>query len=425
MPPSAVSRRLRSPGLAWIATFLAWLAAAPVSAELPVEATGRVLTLPAPTSHWAFAADPLLRRSALVDLDSGKMLGMVSGGFGPVMPLLAPSRRELLVSETHYSRGSRGQRTDVLTIYDASTLGPVGEVVLPPKRAVSAVPSNHSALSDDERLAAVFNLTPATSISVVDAVERRLAGEIPTPGCSLLYPVSGRRFAMLCLDGAMLVLGFDERGAEISRVRSEPFFDPQTDPIIEKGARLGDRWLFPSFEGRLVEVDLSGGAPVFPEPWSLFEEADRADDWRVGGTQPVAIHPESGRLFLLVHQGGVDTHKEPGTEIWVYDLAERERVQRIEVASGGLTFMGFPIEPPQSWIWPFGGLARSLIGAIGSGLGADEIHVTRGDEALLVSGSSFTGGLALYDAVSGRFLRQVYTGNMTNFGILVPFGDAP
>jgi len=28
----------------------------------------------------------------------------------------------------------------------------------------------------------------------------------------------------------------------------------------------------------------------------------------------------------LVHQGGPETHKDPGTEIWVYDLASRRKV---------------------------------------------------------------------------------------------------
>jgi len=30
-----------------------------------------------------------------------------------------------------------------------------------------------------------------------------------------------------------------------------------------------------------------------------------------------------------MHEGGVDSHKDPGSEIWVYDLASRERTQRI------------------------------------------------------------------------------------------------
>lgn len=405
-----------------LAVVCAWLIALPAAADLPLEATGRVVTLPPPAAHWAWVGDLIMRRSALIDLESGRMLGMVSAGWGPVSPLSALGRNEVYVSETHYSRGSRGERVDVLTIYDATTLGVVGEVVLPPKRATSAVPVHHSALTDDERFAVIFNLTPAASISVVDLEERRLAGEIPTPGCSLVYPAGPRRIAMLCLDGALLLVTLDDRGSEISRLRSAPFFDPETDPITEKGVRVGDRWLFASFNGYLYEVDLSGETPSFGEPWSLFSDEERADSWKIGGTQHLAVHEATGRLFSLVHQGGVDTHKDAGSEIWVYDLASRKRVQRIEAESPGVTFMGVPVEAPESWIWPFGAIADALVGAIGAEVGFDEIRVTQDAEPLLVGASNFSGGLAVFDARTGEFLRRVYSGNLINMGISTPFG---
>ncbi|MAE96753.1 MAG: amine dehydrogenase [Deltaproteobacteria bacterium] len=401
---------------------LGLLGPVPARAELPVESTGQVVTLPAPAPHWAWVADPLLRRSTLVDLDRGKTLGMVSAGFGPIMPMLAAGRGEVMVAETHYSRGSRGERTDVLTLYDMRTLAPTAEVVLPPKRAISAVPSNHATLTDDERFAVVFNLTPAASISVVDLAERRLAGEIATPGCSLVYAVSGRRIAMLCLDGALLVIALDEGGGEASRKRSAPFFDPQVDPITEKGVRIGDRWLFASFEGYLHEVDLSGEVPAFAEPWSLFDDGQRSDEWRIGGAQHLALHRKSGRLFALMHQGGVDTHKESGSEVWVYDLAGRKLLQRIELESPGLTIMGFPIEVPEDWIWPLSSIASGIVNAIGSAMGGDEIRATQDETPLLAVTSNFGGGIALYDALTGDFLRRIYSGNMTNVGLIAPFG---
>ena len=404
------------------AALCAWLVALPAAADLPLEATGKVVTLPAPSAHWAWASDLIMRRATLVDLESGRMLGMVSAGWGPISPLLAAGRNEIYVAETHHSRGSRGERTDVLTIYDATTLGVVDEVVIPPKRVTGALPVHHSALSDDERFAMVFNLTPAASVSVVDLEERRLAGEIATPGCALVYPAGPRRIAMLCLDGALMLITLDDRGAEISRLRSAPFFDPEADPITEKGVRVGDRWLFASFEGFLYEVDFSGETPTFGEPWSLFSDRERAERWKIGGTQHLAVHEATGRLFSLVHQGGADTHKDPGSEIWVYDLASRERVQRIEIESPGITFMGVPVEAPESWIWPFGGLANALVGAIGEAVGIDEIRVTQDAEPLLVGVSSYFGGMAVFDARSGEFLRRVYSGNMTNIGISTPFG---
>ena len=41
-----------------------------------------------------------------------------------------------------------------------------------------------------------------------------------------------------------------------------------------------------------------------------------------------------------MHQGGPDTHKEPGTEVWVYDLATRKRVQRMPMLNPLVSFVG-------------------------------------------------------------------------------------
>ena len=159
---------------------VAWLClAAPAWAELPAEQVGRVEVLPRPArAHWVWASDVLLRRSALVDLDSGRMLGMVNGGFGPTVALFSATRGEIYVPETHYSRGSRGERVDVLTVYDGASLAPVAEVVLPPRRAINALPTANAALSDDERFAAIFNSVPGTSLSIVDLERRVLVAEL-------------------------------------------------------------------------------------------------------------------------------------------------------------------------------------------------------------------------------------------------------
>jgi methylamine dehydrogenase heavy chain len=192
--------------------------------------------------------------------------------------------------------------------------------------------------------------------------------------------------------------------------------------VTEKAVRWGDRWLFVSFEGWLHSVDLSGSEPRFEERWSLLSEADRAESWRVGGARHLAVHQATGRLYSLVHQGGPDTHKDAGSEIWVYDLASHQRLQRIEVASAGLTFMGTPIEIGKDWIWPFDRLAAWLLSLIS--LGADGVLVSQDAEPLLVTSSEGSSGLAIYDALSGEFLRRVYTGNFANLGIQLPEGWA-
>jgi methylamine dehydrogenase heavy chain len=418
-PASALARRWRRAacGIALLALTTA------ASAEVPIEELGRVEGLPEPPGpHWVWVGDPVLERSSLVDLDSGDFLGMVDGGFGIVVPLVASSRPEVYVAETHYSRGSRGERTDVLTIYDRPRLAPVGEVVIPPKRAISAVPFAHAALTDDDRFVAIFNLTPATSLSIVDLANRSFAGEIETPGCSLVYPAGPRRLLSLCNDGGLLVVTLGEDGREASKRRSAPFFDPEKDPLMEAGARRGDRWYILTLDGAVHGIDLSGDEPRFDAPWSLLGEdlasssppaSPAADRWRPGGRTLTAVHEATGRLFVLMHEGGgQETYKDPGSEVWVYDLDRRIRVARIELENPGPTFMGIALEFGADWIWPLDGLSPFVFGLLPAMV--EEIAVTQDPAPLLVTSASFAGGLGVYDALEGGFLRRAYSGNLTN-----------
>ena len=407
----------RRAALAGLAGLLAALSA---GAELPADPIGRVESLQAPLSpHLVWASDPLLERIALADLESGDLLGVIDGGYGISAALFARTRPEIYLPATYYSRGTRGERSDVVTVWDALSLRPVAEVAIPPRRAINQLPMANAALGDDDRFALVFNMTPATSVSVVDLEQRTFAGEIPTPGCSLVYPAGPRRFVSPCADGALLVVTLDDAGREAAKLRTRPFFDPQRDPVTEKAVRRGDEWLFVSFEGRLHAVDVSGPEPRFAEPWDLIAPEDRAESWRIGGQQHLAVHGATGRLYALVHQGPPDTHKDPGSELWVYDLAQRRRVQRIELRSPGLTYLGVPIDPGPHLFWPLGRLYELALRW--AGLGPEGVVVTQDERPLLVTGSMFSGSLAVYDALTGEFLRRVTPGNMTTLVLQVPW----
>jgi methylamine dehydrogenase heavy chain len=409
----------RAAGLAALLTPLAALA----TAEVPIERIGQVEALAQPPgAHWVFVSDVLLRRSALLDLDRGVFLGMISAGFLSPTPLFPRSRAEFYLPETYYSRGSRGERTDVVTIYDTATLAPVGEIPLPPKRAVNVLPLGNAALSDDERFLAVFNMTPATSLSIVDLERRAFAAEIQTPGCSLAYAAGAARFLMLCGDGALLSVALDASGRAASLSRSQPFFDPQSDPVTEKAVRWRNEWIFVSFEGLAYRVDVSGDAPRVAPAWDLIPEADRREQWRIGGSQHLAVHEPSGRLYSLVHQGGVDSHKDPGGELWIYDLATGERVERLALRHPGFSILSEGFEFGESWPWPFHHLAGWLLDHVVPNPGLTVVAVTQDESPLLVTGTQFGGSIAVYDARTGAFLRRVASGNMTAHALVAPFG---
>jgi methylamine dehydrogenase heavy chain len=374
------------------------------------ETVGKVATLPArPGPHWFWLSDILLHRTALFDADSGGLLGTITSGSAGVgfviAPLFAADHREIYLAETYYARGVRGERTDVVTVYDASTLQPVAEIDIPPKRGEWFPGNAANALSDDGRFMAVFNLTPATSISIVDVKARAFTAEIATPGCSLVFPAGPRRFLMLCANGGALSVVLDDAGHEGRLERIDPFFDAQADPITEKAVRRGNEWLFVSFEGVVHPVDVSGEPVRFGETWSLVDDADRRANWRIGGAQHLAVHTASGRLYALMHQGGRDTHKQAGTEIWVYDLATRRRVQRITVPNPFASFVrqqlaaqGRPRAARASaWL-----LAHALPNP-----GIERIMVTQDEHPVLIASAEIPPTVTIHDAMTGEFVRDV------------------
>jgi methylamine dehydrogenase heavy chain len=374
------------------------------------EPFGVVRTLPEkPRPHWFWLSDILLHRTALFDADTGDQLGAISAGTAGVgfvvSPLFAPDNREIYIPETYFSRGVRGERTDVVTIYGATTLAPLAEVVIPPKRAEYFPGNAANALSDDGRFVAVFNLTPMTSLSIVDVKARQFTAEVATPGCSLVYAGGPRRFLMLCANGALLTLALDEAGKEARLERSEPFFDPQKDPVTEKAVRRGNEWFFVSFEGMVHPVDVAGERPRFAETWSLLDDEDRRASWRIGGGQHLAMHAASGRLYALMHRGGPDTHKEAGSEVWVYELATRKRVQRIAMLNPLSSFVGQQLTAagrPRT-----AGFTGWVLPRVLPHPGVDRILVTQDERPVLVASASVPPTVTVHDAMSGAVVREI------------------
>jgi methylamine dehydrogenase heavy chain len=377
------------------------LAATPAVAQ---EVVGKVATLPAtPAPHWFWMSDVILHRTALFDADAGGLLGTISSGSAAtgfvISPLFSPDHREIYLAETYYSRGVRGERTDVVTVYDTATLRPLDEIPIPPKRAEYYMGVAANALSDDGRFMGVFNLTPAQSLTVVDVKARRFTAEVPTPGCSLAYAAGDRRFLMLCADGSALRVRLDDGGQPAGVDRTERFFDAEKDPITEKAARLGTQWLFVSFEGVVHPVDVSVDPPRFGETWPLFTDDDRRSTWRIGGQQHLAVHARSGRLYALVHRGGADSHKQAGTEVWVYDVAARRRVQRIPMLN--------PLAAFVRQEGHLGGTTEWVLAKVFPHTGVDGILVTQDEHPVLVAAATLPPTVTVHDATSGAVVREI------------------
>ena len=340
--------------------------------------------------HWIWVNDVAFfafpdGKAYLVDGDSGKMLGMLSTGYSFTSVVVPKAGGTIYAPETYFSRGSRGTRTDMVTIYDAAHLQPIGEIEIPPKRASVMPMPGAQALTDDDRFLLIYNFTPAQSVTVVDMRSRKFVGEIETAGCALVYPTGPRSFFSICGDGALLVTTLSDSGELARRARTASFIDVLKDPISEKGVRSRDTWLFASFEGVLHPFHATAAGVEAEPSWPLFTKPELAQHWRTGGLQHLAVHPGSGRLYAIVHQGGPETHKDLGDQVWVYDFVSHRRVQTITT--------------------------RNKVGSI---------QVSQDSQPLLFACSLESNRLEIYDANSGKYLRTVEALGQTPTVLVLP-----
>jgi methylamine dehydrogenase heavy chain len=294
--------------------------------------------LPARGPHWVYVVDyafdnEIDSRVYLYDADTHRRLGQIDAGFLPGFAL-SPDGSTSVVATTYFARGGHGARTDVVEFTDTATLTTSREIVLPTKR-LHAVPTLFNvAYSSNGRFLYVSYVTPAASFGVLDPAKGTVLAEIDTAGCMLVIPSGPNRVSSLCESGRLLTVTLDSQGREAGRSMSAPFFDADRDPVFVQGIRTARGFAFLSFLGEVHEVDLSGAEPVFAAPWPLISASER--QWRPGGEQVGAIHRALGRLFVPMHRGGEGTHKDGGSELWVYDLASHKRVARWPLKAAGL-----------------------------------------------------------------------------------------
>jgi methylamine dehydrogenase heavy chain len=292
----------------------------------PAQAT--LETMDDPAENWFISKT---RNGAYIyDGVTGEMQGLLS--LSPHTPAVQPNpaRKEFYAAESYYARGVHGDRTDLLTIYDYENLSPIAEVEIPKK--ITFLPfRTYIQLMGDGRHVAVFNMTPAASVTIVDVVDRALAGEISTPGCALIMAVGNNDFLMICGDGTMQLVQLDSDGNESNRTRSDEFFSVDDDPVFDHPVPFNGGWLLVSHLGQVFHVTVDGDDIDISNAWSMLSDEDTEEKWRPGGGQLKSVHESSGLLYILMHQGGEYTHHDPGTEVWVYNLAAQRRIARIEL----------------------------------------------------------------------------------------------
>ena len=314
-------------------------------AELQPEPIPSVATLPAVyPDTWLFAHDVnfnsmIAGKVAIIDVaaDTQEFKGFVVAS---MMASFVESKEKplLYVAESFYARGTSGERTDVISIYDKSTLRKVTEVVLPKKNRAQMVTNKYMLnLVDNDKYLLILGFTPASSVMIMDTETNEIINEISIAGCNLIYPAGETGFASLCGNGGMKAVDFDDEGKEISRVDFEPFFSVDDDPLFDKPVYIGDTAFFLSYKSLVQPIDMSTSVPVIKSTWSLVSEAEAKANWRPGGWQ-FAAADETGHLYVVMHKDGYNgSHKFGGSEIWVYDTKTQQRVNRIKLKTNAFS----------------------------------------------------------------------------------------
>ncbi|MDP9011823.1 MAG: amine dehydrogenase [Pseudomonadota bacterium] len=368
------------------------IAASPALAKGPIESdVSDVATLKPNGPHRFFTSGFRNPYFGIFDADSGKMEGSIPAGYVANLAI-APDNSNFLVSETYWTHGARGQRQDLVTIWDAKTLTLVKEIPLPGRALVGGKIHNFQ-LSADGSKAYVYIMLPASSVVWLDLKKQVVGGTVEIPGCALIFPWGGSNFASLCADGSLAMVDVGSSG-RAAVTHSKPFFDGANDPIYENSFidPPTGKALFLSYTGLVYPAKLGPDA-VIEKPWSIQQAAGFAPSgtgvqelaWRPGGGQPAAYHKASGKLFVLMHMGTYWTHKQGGTEVWVLDTNTKKLIKRI------------PLQPI-----PTSGLANDrppLYATIGVSQDSEK--------PLIYLVSDEGGGDVVMDAGSGEILRKV------------------
>ncbi|WP_298193797.1 amine dehydrogenase large subunit [Novosphingobium sp.] len=286
---------------------------------------------------------------------------------------IAKDKGEIYTAETFYTRLTRGERTDAITIWDMTTLQPKGEIVLPGGKRQQSVTYPHLfQLTNGGKWALVANFTPAQSVTVVDLDARKVLGEIDLPGCSQIYPTGARGFTSLCADGSLFSVTLDANGATASSKSVPKVQDIDNQPLFGTPAMVGTTAWFVSFHGMIQGFDLSGTvARPLPGSFSVGTADGGAPEWRPGGWQVINADA-SGKLYVLMSPYGKEgSHKDGGTEVWVVDPAKKARTLRIPLKGQTLA-----------------------------------IAVTKETTPHLVAAQA-SGEIDVYDAASGAFVRSL------------------
>ncbi|WP_314188303.1 methylamine dehydrogenase (amicyanin) large subunit [Paracoccus yeei] len=334
-----------------------------------------VLNAPKPDARRVYVQDPAhfaaITQQFAIDGETGRVVGITDGGFLP-QPLVADDGSFIAQASTVFSRIARGTRTDYVEVFDPETFEPTADIELPKDaRFLIGTYQWMNALTPDKKKLLFYQFSPAPAVGIVDLEGKKFDRMVDVPDCYHIFPASPTVFYMNCRDGSLARVDIAETEPKITNTE---VLHAEDELLINHPAysmRAG-RLVWPTYTGKIFQIDLTEEKATFREPIEALTEAERADNWRPGGWQQTAYHRASDRIFLLVDQRDQWRHKTASRFVVVLDAATGERISKIE--------LGHEI---------------------------DSINVSQDAEPLLYALSAGTQTLHIFDAGTGKELRKV------------------
>lgn len=306
-----------------------------------------------------------------IDGSSGRVLGQIDTGLLTNI-VLFDSGRKLYLAETWFKRFSQGPRDDFIRCQDPKTFSTTCDFDIPEGRFLVMTMPQMTDVTTDGRYLLFYQFAPEPGVGIVDLHQQKHVTTLSIPDCYLVFPSGPKSFFMLCREGSLLSVSFDESGQ--AKMQHTPMLRPADKHFFDTPAfsRKAGKVFFLSYDGEVYPVSVSGTEARFEKPFSLFSEAERKEGWAPGGWLPSAYHRASDRLFVLVDKRAAWTHAYPSGWVYVYNASTGERVQTIKLEHA-----------------------------------ATSIAVSQDSEPLLYGLQAHGGALEIYEARSGKLQHKV------------------
>ena len=143
----------------------------------------------------------------------------------------------------------------------------------------------------------------------------------------------------------------DAHGAVSGRSESKVFNLLDTDPLFTQSAGIGGVRYFPSLHGRVQPIDMrTDDVKILPD-WPLVSAADATGNWRPSGWQLIGSDEQNLLYVLMQPNAREGMHKNPGTEVWVFNAASKTRVKRLRLVRPGSSIALTHSAEPLLLVW--------------------------------------------------------------------------